>query len=149
MLFRSLVLLASVGVQPVVVHGGGPEINQWLGRLGVEAQFRDGLRVTDPTTMDVVEMVLVGRLNKRIVNGLNLVGGQAVGLAGGDGGLVTARTLGDGTHGLVGDVASVDPSVLLPLLELDPEIRIPGKGCARDYVAAVMDQKIRMLSEHH
>ena len=115
--FRDLVLLASVGVQPVVVHGGGPEINQWLGRLGVEAQFRDGLRVTDPTTMDVVEMVLVGRVNKQIVNGLNSLGGRAVGLCGSDGRLVEARTHNEGSHGLVGEVATVNPAVLTPLLD--------------------------------
>ncbi|QPN64256.1 acetylglutamate kinase [Synechococcus sp. CBW1004] len=114
--FRDLVLLASVGVQPVVIHGGGPEINQWLGRIGLEAQFRDGLRVTDPATMEVVEMVLVGRVNKQIVNGLHRLGGRAVGLSGSDGQLVLARTLGDGSHGLVGEVASVNPTVLEPLL---------------------------------
>ncbi|MFM7087600.1 MAG: acetylglutamate kinase [Cyanobium sp.] len=114
--FRDLVLLASVGVQPVVVHGGGPEINQWLGRLGLEAQFRDGLRITDPATMEVVEMVLVGRVNKQIVNGLNRLGGRTVGLCGSDGALVQARTLGGGSHGLVGEVASVNPELLKPLL---------------------------------
>jgi acetylglutamate kinase len=100
-----------------VVHGGGPEINQWLNRLSIEAVFQEGLRVTDPDTMDVVEMVLVGRVNKQIVNGLNRVGGRAVGLSGADGGLVQARTHGDGSLGLVGDVARVDPSVIIPLLE--------------------------------
>ena len=115
--YRDLVLLASVGVQPVVVHGGGPEINDWLGRLQIEPQFRNGLRVTTPETMDVVEMVLVGRVNKHIVNGLNKVGGPAVGLCGSDGALVTARTYGEGCNGLVGEVAAVDPSVLLPLLD--------------------------------
>jgi acetylglutamate kinase len=115
--FRDLALLACVGVQPVVVHGGGPEINQWLGRLDIQPQFRGGLRVTDAQTMDVVEMVLVGRVNKQIVNGLNRVGGRAVGLCGSDGALVQARTLGDGSHGLVGDVAVVNPGVLGPLLE--------------------------------
>jgi acetylglutamate kinase len=114
--FRDLALLACVGVQPVVVHGGGPEINQWLGRLDIEPRFRDGLRVTDAETMDVVEMVLVGRVNKQIVNGLIQVGGKAVGLAGVDGSLVRARALGDGANGLVGDVAAVDPAVLRPLL---------------------------------
>ena len=74
-IFRDLVLLSCVGVKVVVVHGGGPEINAWLGRLQIQPEFREGLRVTDSETMDVVEMVLVGRLNKRIVNGLNLVGG--------------------------------------------------------------------------
>ena len=115
--FRDVALLASVGVEPVVVHGGGPEINQWLNRLSIEAVFQEGLRVTDPDTMDVVEMVLVGRVNKQIVNGLNRVGGRAVGLSGADGGLVQARAHGDGSLGLVGDVAHVDPSVIIPLLE--------------------------------
>mgnify|MGYP002017669968 FL=1 len=115
--FRDVALLASVGVEPVVVHGGGPEINQWLNRLSIEAVFQEGLRVTDPDTMDVVEMVLVGRVNKQIVNGLNRVGGRAVGLSGADGALVQARTHGDGSLGLVGDVARVDPSVIIPLLD--------------------------------
>ncbi len=115
--YRDLVLLASVGVQPVVVHGGGPEINDWLGRLNIAPQFRDGLRVTTPETMDVVEMVLVGRVNKHIVNGINLVGGRAVGLCGSDGSLVRARTYGEGDHGLVGEVQAVDPAVLFPLLD--------------------------------
>ena len=115
--FRDLALLACVGVQPVVVHGGGPEINQWLARLAIEPQFRDGLRITDADTMDVVEMVLIGRVNKQIVNGLNRVGGRAVGLAGCDGGLLQARPWGGGSHGLVGDVAGVNPLVLAPLLD--------------------------------
>ena len=115
--FRDLALLASVGVQPVVVHGGGPEINQWLKRLEIPAEFRDGLRVTDADTMDVVEMVLVGRVNKQIVNGLNRLGGRAVGLSGSDGSLVEARLWGEGSHGLVGDVARVNPDLLEPLLE--------------------------------
>jgi acetylglutamate kinase len=115
--FRDLALLACVGVQVVVVHGGGPEINEWLGRLQIEPEFRNGLRVTTPETMDVVEMVLVGRVNKQIVNGIHQVGGRAVGICGSDGGLVLARTYGDGSNGLVGDVAAVNPAVLLPLLE--------------------------------
>ena len=115
--FRDLALLACVGVQPVVVHGGGPEINTWLKRLEIPAEFKDGLRVTDAATMDVVEMVLVGRVNKQIVNGLNQLGARAVGLSGSDGSLVEARPWGDGSHGLVGDVARVNPDVLEPLLE--------------------------------
>ena len=114
--FRDIALLASVGVQPVVVHGGGPEINTWLKRLDIPSEFRDGLRVTDADTMDVVEMVLVGRVNKQIVNGLNRLGASAVGLSGSDGRLVEARPWGDGSHGLVGDVARVNPDVLEPLL---------------------------------
>jgi acetylglutamate kinase len=115
--FRDLVLLRSVGVQPIVVHGGGPEINHWLSRLAMEPRFVDGLRVTDADTMDVVEMVLVGRVNKQIVNGLQRVGGEAVGLCGSDGQLVTARLYGDGSRGLVGEVAAVNTRVLKPLLE--------------------------------
>ena len=116
-MFRDLALLCSVGVQPVVVHGGGPEINHWLKRLEIAPQFRDGLRVTDADTMDIVEMVLVGRVNKQIVNGLNRLGAKAVGLSGSDGSLVEARTWGDGSHGMVGDVARINPDVLEPLLE--------------------------------
>ena len=115
--FRDLALLACVGVQPVVVHGGGPEINSWLKRLEIPAEFRDGLRVTDADTMDVVEMVLVGRVNKQIVSGLNQLGARAVGLSGSDGRLVEARPWGEGSHGFVGDVARVNPDLLEPLLE--------------------------------
>ena len=114
--FRDIALLASVGVQLVVVHGGGPEINTWLKRLEISSEFRDGLRITDSETMDVVEMVLVGRVNKQIVNGLNRLGAKAVGLSGSDGLLVEARPWGDGSHGLVGDVARVNPDLLEPLL---------------------------------
>ena len=114
--FRDIALLASVGVQPVIVHGGGPEINQWLKKLGISAEFKDGLRVTDSKTMEVVEMVLDGRVNKQIVNGLNKLGSLAIGLSGVDGGLIEARTLGDGSYGFVGDVAKVNPEVLEPIL---------------------------------
>tara|TARA_B100000029_G_scaffold162895_1_gene158980 strand:+ start:2077 stop:3006 length:930 start_codon:yes stop_codon:yes gene_type:complete len=114
--FRDIALLSSVGVETVVVHGGGPEINQWLQKLDIAPEFRDGLRVTDQKTMDVVEMVLMGRVNKQIVNGINQLGAQAVGLSGIDGGLIKARPLGDGSHGLVGDVASINPDVIEPLL---------------------------------
>ena len=114
---RDIALLSSVGVQIVVVHGGGPEINQWLKKLGIKPIFLDGLRITNTETMDVVEMVLVGRVNKQIVSGINNHGSLAVGLCGIDGGLIEARTLGDGTHGLVGEVAKVDTKILTPLLE--------------------------------
>ena len=133
--FRDLALLTSVGVQPVVVHGGGPEINTWLQRLAIPAEFRDGLRVTDPDTMDVVEMVLVGRVNKQIVNGLNKLGARAVGLSGSDGQLVEARPWGDGSHGLVGDVARVNPDVLEPLLEKGYVPVISSVAATRDGVA--------------
>ncbi|WP_320676428.1 acetylglutamate kinase [Prochlorococcus sp. MIT 1300] len=114
--FRDIALLSSVGVQPIVIHGGGPEINLWLKKLNISAEFRNGLRVTDSNTMDIVEMVLVGRVNKQIVNGLNILGAQAVGLSGSDGTLVEARPFDNGSHGLVGEVAKVNPEVLEPLL---------------------------------
>ena len=114
---RDVALLSSVGVQIVVVHGGGPEINQWLEKLGIKPAFLDGLRITDNETMDVVEMVLVGRVNKQIVSGINNHGSLAVGLCGIDGGLIEARTLGGGTHGLVGEVAKVNSELLIPLLD--------------------------------
>ena len=113
---RDIALLSSVGVQIVVVHGGGPEINQWLKKLGIKPVFLDGLRITDNETMDVVEMVLVGRVNKQIVSGINKQGSLAVGLCGIDGGLIEARTLGGGTHGLVGEVSKINTKILTPLL---------------------------------
>ncbi len=114
---RDIALLSCVGVQIVVVHGGGPEINQWLKRLGIEPVFLDGLRVTDKETMDVVEMVLAGRVNKQIVSGINNHGSLAIGLCGIDGRLIEARTHGSGSHGFVGEVAKVNTKVLDPLLE--------------------------------
>ena len=133
--FRDLALLTSVGVQPVVVHGGGPEINTWLKRLDIPAEFRDGLRVTDPDTMDVVEMVLVGRVNKQIVNGLNKLGAKAVGLSGSDGMLVEARPWGNGSHGLVGDVARINPDLLEPLLNKGYVPVISSVAATRDGTA--------------
>ena len=114
---RDVALLSSVGVQIVVVHGGGPEINQWLEKLGIKPIFLDGLRITDTETMDVVEMVLAGRVNKQIVSGINTHGSLAVGLCGIDGGLIEARTYGGGTHGLVGEVSKVNTKILSPLLK--------------------------------
>ena len=90
---RDVVLMKLVGINPVVVHGGGPQINQLLTRLGKESRFVDGLRVTDRETMDVVEMVLGGLVNKEIVSLINQHGGTAVGLSGKDGGMIRARKL--------------------------------------------------------
>ena len=114
---RDVVFLASVGVRPVLVHGGGPEINSWLGKLNIEPQFKDGLRVTDAATMDVVEMVLVGRVNKELVALINQAGASAVGLCGKDGNLITARHVGTDGVGFVGEVASVDPSLIRSLVD--------------------------------
>lgn len=114
---RDIVFLSCVGVRPVVVHGGGPEINTWLSKLNIEPQFKDGLRVTDAPTMDVVEMVLVGRVNKELVSLINRAGGKAVGLCGKDGSLVQARPMGHEGIGFVGEVSSVNPDVVNTLVE--------------------------------
>lgn len=89
----NVILLKYIGINPVIVHGGGPQIGQMLKQLNITSEFRQGLRVTDDATMDVVEMVLVGKVNKNIVNLINLNGGMAVGLSGKDGKLITARKL--------------------------------------------------------
>ena len=89
----NVVLLKYIGINPVIVHGGGPQIGQMLSQLGISSEFRQGLRVTDRATMDVVEMVLVGRVNKNIVNLINQNGGSAVGLSGKDGGLIQAHKM--------------------------------------------------------
>ena len=89
----NVVLLKYIGLNPVIVHGGGPQIGEMLSQLGINSEFRQGLRVTDQATMDVVEMVLVGRVNKNIVNIINQNGGSAVGLSGKDGGLIQARKM--------------------------------------------------------
>ncbi|MGF1457406.1 MAG: acetylglutamate kinase [Leptolyngbyaceae cyanobacterium] len=113
---RDIVFMACVGIRPVVVHGGGPEINTWLTKLNIEPQFKDGLRVTDAQTMDVVEMVLVGRVNKELVSLINQAGGKAVGLCGKDGNLITARPQGDVDVGFVGDVTNVEPGLVKSLV---------------------------------
>ena len=114
---RDVVFLSCVGLRPILVHGGGPEINTWLGKIGIEPQFKDGLRVTDAPTMDVVEMVLVGRVNKEIVAKINQAGGNAVGLCGKDGNLITARQQGQKDIGFVGEVSSVNTEILGTLVE--------------------------------
>ena len=118
---RDVVLLKLVGMHPVIVHGGGPQINDMLGRLGKDGTFVQGMRVTDKETMDVVEMVLGAHVNKDIVSLINKAGGSAVGLTGRDGGLLRAKKLhiqSDGKSldlGQVGEVESVDPSVISTL----------------------------------
>ncbi len=122
---RDIVLMKLVGINPVIVHGGGPQINQLLDKIGKESQFVKGMRVTDRETMDVVEMVLGGLVNKDIVNLVNRHGGKAVGLSGKDGGLIRARKMvitGDNDPALntpeiidighVGEVDSVDPEIV-------------------------------------
>jgi acetylglutamate kinase len=137
-----MILMKYVGFNPVVVHGGGPQIGTFLKRLSIESEFVDGMRVTDKQTMDVVEMVLVGKVNKEIVSLINHNGGQAVGLSGKDGQLITARKMkyvrrrGDDQPpeiidiGMVGEITTVDNRVLRSLLESDfiPVIAPVGAG---------------------
>lgn len=113
---RDIVFMSCVGIRPVVVHGGGPEINTWLGKLNIEPLFKNGLRVTDAPTMDVVEMVLVGRLNKEIVSLINTAGASAVGLCGKDGGMITARPSEAEGVGFVGEVGLVNPRLIEALV---------------------------------
>src|SRR3954462_7922731 len=90
---RDIVLLKQVGINPIVVHGGGPQIGQMLERLKIQSSFVDGLRVTDKATVEIVEMVLCGSINKAIVSSINAVGGRAVGISGKDGRMIQARKL--------------------------------------------------------
>lgn len=116
---RDVVLMKYVGLNPVIVHGGGPQIGGLLERLGKETKFVKGIRVTDDETMDVVEMVLVGKVNKEIVGLINFYGGRAVGLGGKDGALIKAKRLKirGAEMGLVGDVESINPAVIQSLEE--------------------------------
>jgi acetylglutamate kinase len=141
---RDVVLLKAVGINPIIVHGGGPQIGDLLSRIGIKSQFIDGMRVTDTETMDVVEMVLGGQVNKSIVNLINSHGGRAVGLTGKDGGLICAEKLQVSNNsddpainvsevidlGHVGKVKSIDTSVIDMLIHSDfiPVIAPIGVG---------------------
>lgn len=111
-----IILLHLVGMRVVVVHGGGPEISEMLGKLGKESKFVDGLRYTDGETMDIVQQVLCGRVNKNLVATLNRLGGRALGLCGLDGAMFQAKKLGD-RFGLVGEITRVDPSPVTDALD--------------------------------
>jgi acetylglutamate kinase len=132
-LFASdIVLMKQVGIHPVVVHGGGPQIGQMLKRLQIESEFIDGLRVTDGPTVEVVEMVLSGTINKKIVSAINAAGGTAIGISGKDGNLIRATKLSgkreDGNStvdldlGFVGEPENIDPQ---PLIALEQSGMIP------------------------
>jgi len=123
-----MVLLKYVGINPVIVHGGGPQINTLLEQVGVQSSFVGGMRVTDASTMEIVEMVLVGKVNKEIVNCINLAGGKAVGLSGKDGNLLIAEKMYHTVNGekqdigQVGTITKVNPLVIETL---DKEKFIP------------------------
>ncbi len=112
---EDIVLMRSVGMLPVVVHGGGPQIGALMERVGKEVEFQDGFRVTDADTIDLVRMVLVGKVNRDIVSSVNVHGALAVGLSGEDANLISATARSEAL-GFVGDVVGVDPTIVLQLL---------------------------------
>jgi len=128
---RDVVLMRQVGVNPVIVHGGGPMINRLLEKLDIKSEFVDGKRVTDEATMEVVEMVLSGQVNKRIVQAINAQGGKAVGLSGKDANLITCVP-SDPALGLVGTPDQVDPSILHTLFRDDTIPVIAPLGAGRN-----------------
>ncbi|MDQ3573991.1 MAG: acetylglutamate kinase [Actinomycetota bacterium] len=127
---EDVALMRSVGMRPVVVHGGGPQIGALMKRLGKVPEFRDGLRVTDADTLDIARMVLVGKVNRDLVASVNVHGPLAVGLSGEDAGLLTASATADPALGFVGEVAAVDPTIIVRLLaeELVPVVATIGRG---------------------
>jgi acetylglutamate kinase len=126
-----VVLMRSVGMRPVVVHGGGPQISALMERLGMVPEFRDGLRVTDAESLDVARMVLVGKINREIVSSVNVHGPLAVGVSGEDAGLILASARNP-ELGFVGDVAAVNPGIVQRLLaeELIPVVSTIGADLA-------------------
>jgi len=128
---QDVVLMRLVGMNPVVVHGGGPQISDLMRRLGKEPEFHDGLRVTDAETVDIARMALVGKVNRDIVASLNQHGSYAVGLSGEDAGLIQVEAR-DERLGFVGDISRINPSILERLIreELIPVIATIGMGAA-------------------
>jgi len=128
---QDVVLMHYVGIRPVLVHGGGPEISEAMKRLGKQPQFVQGLRVTDAETMEIVEMVLTGKTNKRLVSGIHRQGGRAVGLSGKDGQLLVAKKVESEIDlGFVGEIEQVNPEILSSLIEAGyiPVISTVGIG---------------------
>jgi acetylglutamate kinase len=131
MVLKDVILMKLIGMKPVLVHGGGPMINQWLDRLQIKANFVDGLRVTDEAAMEVVEMVLAGKVNKSIVSRIQKLGGKAVGICGKDGGLIAARRKTKPQDlGLVGEITEVHPQLVETLIKEDfiPVVSSVGSG---------------------
>lgn len=166
---EDVVLLQHVGIRPIVVHGGGPQIDRMLERLNIPTERREGLRVTSPEAMEVVEMVLGGTVNKQITGYVNRFGGKAVGLCGKDGGLIRARKIRAKSRetgelidlGLVGEVIGVDPEVLraleargfVPVIApigvggIGEAYNINGDTAAAEVAAAVAAEKFILLTD--
>ncbi|GBF98717.1 acetylglutamate kinase [Raphidocelis subcapitata] len=156
-----LVLLWTVGIRPVLVHGGGPEINSWLTKLGIQPEFKNGLRVTDGPTMEVVEMVLGGRVNKSLVSLIQQAGGKAVGLCGKDGDLLRARQMVEKDIGYVGEVTRVDATLLRSLVssgyipvvatvatdESGQALNVNADTAAGEIAAALQAEKLILMTD--
>nr|YP_009541791.1 acetylglutamate kinase [Neogoniolithon spectabile]AYR06000.1 acetylglutamate kinase [Neogoniolithon spectabile] len=113
---EDIILLSYLGIKPVIVHGGGPIIDKWLRKCDISPRFKNGIRITDATTMEIVEMVLVGQINKELVSLINSKGGQAVGLSGKDANLIEAFPLFQHINDFAGQVGNIDVSILNLLL---------------------------------
>ena len=159
---RDIALMHCVGMRPILVHGGGPEISAMMARLGKEPEFVGGLRVTDAETMEIVEMVLAGKTNKGIVSMLVCAGAKAVGLSGKDAGLIVAtKVAGEVDLGFVGDVTAIHPAILLDLMErgyvpvvcsvaADSEgesLNLNADTIAGEIAAAVRAEKLVMMTD--
>lgn len=157
-----IVLLSCVGIRIVFVHGGGPEINHWLGKLNIQPNFLNGLRVTDSSTMEIVSMVLVGKVNKNLVALINKAGGTAVGLSGIDGRIIRARPSPNSAQlGFVGEIVAVDPTLLRPLInhnhipviatvaadETGQSYNINADTAAGEIAAALGAEKLLLLTD--
>ncbi|MBO7703493.1 MAG: acetylglutamate kinase [Solobacterium sp.] len=125
---EDIVLLTKVGIRTILVHGGGPEITDLMGRLNKQAVFIDGLRVTDQETIDIVQMVLAGKINKSLVKLLEMKGGRAIGISGMDGQLIQA-SIRDPKYGFVGDITAINPQPVLDLLDRGYIPVISTLGC--------------------
>ena len=123
-----ILLLSLIGIKVVLVHGGGPEISDMLGKVGVKTEFIDGLRVTDKDSVDIVQMVLAGKINKNLVNLIHTMGGKAIGLCGIDGHMISATQLDD-VHGFVGEINEIDPTPILDVLDKGYIPVIATVGC--------------------
>lgn len=126
-----VVLLSLIGIKVVLIHGGGPEINAMLSRVGKKSEFVDGLRVTDEETAEIVQMVLAGKVNKSLVNLLNIMGGKAIGLCGMDGDMIQAKQL-DEKLGFVGEVTEINTEIILDVLEKGYIPVVSTLGCDKE-----------------
>lgn len=145
MFAQDIVLLKCVGIHPVIVHGGGKEISKWMGKVGKEAVFIDGLRVTDAETMEITEMVLRGKINSEVVSLVNRYGGRAVGLSGKDANLFVAKKMASEANkdlGFVGDIQDVDTTLIYTLSQKGYIPIISSVGASRQ------NETLNMNADH-